>query len=109
VTEPREPEVEEERRAAEEYVYVDDRVSRLWVLLIVAVFAAIFLYGVLFGRAGMLSPTPSPQPTEPPTPSLSPSPSLSPTPAASPSVVPSPTVEASPTVAPSPTPVAGST
>jgi hypothetical protein len=90
-----------EHEQGEEFAYVDDPVSRLWVLLIVAVFAAIFLYAILLGHGGALSPTPTPEPT--PTPALSQSPTVSPsstpTPSASPTVSPTstPTPSASPT------------
>jgi hypothetical protein len=89
------------RDATEELPYVDDRVSRLWVLLIVAVFAAIFLWGVLGGRNGILIAGPSPSPGE----SLEPTPSqlISPSPASSPTTSPAASPTASPTVMPSPT------
>ena len=92
------------REALEELPYVDDRVSRLWVLLIIGVFAAIVAYGVLFGQAGLLSPQPTPSPTLPPTPVTSPSPPASPTPdgGPTPAVSPSPAVSPIPEASPSP-------
>ncbi|CAN5751851.1 hypothetical protein BH24CHL6_BH24CHL6_05610 [soil metagenome] len=86
------------REGHEELPYVDDRVSKVWVLLIVAVFAAIFAYGVLFGRAGLLTPDPAPSPA------FSPSPIVSPAPGASPSPVTSPTPAASPIATPAASP-----
>ena len=96
-----------------DHPYVDDRVSKVWVALILLVFTGILLYGLLFGRAGMLSspsPSPSPTPSQSPTPSVttSPSPAVSPSPSASPSASPTGPTEPPrpvPTVtrAPSPT------
>lgn len=82
------------REGTEEVPYVDDRVSKLWVLLIAAVFAAILIFGLLFGRAGLLAPGPSPSPSPVVSPGLGPSPS--------PAGVPSPVVSPGPTSAPSP-------
>ena len=84
---PRGEEVEVRRDVVEEQPRVDDRVSKAWVLLVIGVFVAIFAYGVLFGRAGMLSPTPTPEP----------SPELSPTAELTASPLPSPTAQLSPT------------
>ena len=108
--------------AIDELPYVDDRVSKVWVVLIAAVFALILAWGLLFGqRGGLLTPTDSPEPTDSPVPSLSatPSPSRTPTvsgtpgasgsPAASPSVGPSSSPAPSPTTAPQGTPSAGPT
>ena len=86
------------REAVDELPWVEDRVSKLWVLLIVGIFGAILLYGLLFGRAGMLTPVPSPSPSPSPSQLVTPSPAVS-TPAASPT----------PRLSPSPgTPPAGS-
>ncbi len=107
--------------AGDELPYVDDRFSKYWVAAIVATFAVILLYALLFGKAGFFtraappeSPTPivtpgaspSPSPTHtfiPPTPERSASPALSPSAlpsststGASPSPVPSPQQSASP-------------
>ena len=86
----------------DELPYADDRVSKVWVALIVAVFAAIFLYGLLLGRGGILSTTPTPEPTPSPAPSLSPSPGQSPT--ARPSLTPGASGSASPGASPSQVP-----
>ncbi len=95
MTEQRRP---TQREAADELPYIDDRVSKLWVLLIVVVFAGIFLYGVLLGRAGLLAPSP----TESPVPGLSPSPGASPLGSPSPSPVGSPGASPSPAGSPIP-------
>jgi hypothetical protein len=102
----------------DELPYIDDRASKYWVGAIVAVFALILAYGLLFGKAGALSPpTPSPEPTPSRTPAASvtaaPSPSItagpsitavpSVTPAASATAVPSATSCPTPTPAPTPT------
>jgi hypothetical protein len=77
----------------DELPYIDDPFSRVWVLFLIAVFGAILLYGILFGRAGLLSPTPTPSPTPivTPSPAVSPSPPISPTPVVSPTPALSPT------------------
>ncbi len=101
----------------DELPYVDDPVSKYWVLAIVGVFLLILAYGLLFGKSGALTPpTPSPTPSSSPTPTLSasPVPSGSLTPAPSITILPSgsapvPSVSAvSPTAAPSPTPAPSS-
>jgi hypothetical protein len=85
--------------------YVDDRVSRFWVLAIAATFAAILLYGLMLGRGGFLTPIAAPTPTLAPTPSPvvspTPSPSASPSASASPSGSPSASPSGSPSVSPS--------
>jgi hypothetical protein len=108
--------------AEEELPYVDDRASKIWVLAIVGVFVLILAYGLLFGKAGMLTPpTPSPAPTPSAAPTVSASPLPSSSASASPiltqspvpsqSVAPSITPSAAPSVAPSlsPTPAPSST
>jgi hypothetical protein len=65
----------------DELPWIDDPVSRVWVLLLIAVFGAIIAYGVLFGRAGLLNQPPAPEPTPIVTPAASPGQG---TPAASP-------------------------
>jgi hypothetical protein len=71
--------------------YVDDRVSKVWVALIAIVFAAVFAYAFLGGKAGLLTKTPSPSPTPSATPTASPSPTVSPSPGATtPGVSPTP-------------------
>ena len=98
--------------AIDELPYVDDRVSKIWVGLIVAVFAAIFIYGLLLGRGGILTTTPSPEPTasRPPSssPSTVPSPSVRPSVTAGPSGSVSPSVVVSPTPSRAPSPTAPS-
>jgi hypothetical protein len=95
----------------EELPYIDDRASKIWVAAIVAVFALILAYGLLFGKAGMLippTPSPSPSPTAAPTVTATPAPSGSITPAPSGSTTPQPSVTITPapstTAAPSATP-----
>ena len=92
--------------AEDELPYVDDRVSKIWVGAIVAVFVLILAYGLLFGKSGALTPpTPSPTPSPSPTPTLSASPVPSVTPTPSISITPTPSsTSASPTPAPSATP-----
>lgn len=85
-------------RAEDELPYVDDRVSKVWVLLIVATFVAIFAYGLLFGQAGMLTPQPTPSPS--PTPVVTPSPAGSPSPGTSQTPGATTTPAASPTTVP---------
>ena len=110
-----------DRGAAEpdEVPYIDDRVSKVWVLLIVGVFVAILFYGLLFGKAGMLSPR-TPEPTDTPVASatpivtLSPAPSASSTPSSAPTITLAPSAAASgspttSTAGPTATPSAGST
>jgi hypothetical protein len=91
--------------ATDQLPYVDDRVSRFWVLAIAATFAAILLYGLMLGRGGFLTPIAAPTPTLAPTPSPvvspSPSPSASPSASASPSGSPSASPSGSPSVSPS--------
>jgi len=85
----------------DELPYIDDRVSKIWVGLIIAVFAAIFVYGLLLGRGGILTTNPSPEPTAPP-PSVAPT--AVPSQTARPSVTAGPTSSASPSVVVSPAP-----
>jgi hypothetical protein len=79
----------------DELPYVDDRVSKIWVGAIVAVFALILAYGLLFGKAGALTP-PTPSPT--PSPSAAPTATASPAPSASQTAAPSITITPAPTV-----------
>lgn len=88
--------------ASDELPYVDDRLSKLFVGAMVAVFTAIFAYGLLFGGAGLLTPDATPRPSRPPSPSVSPAVSPSGSPASSPSASPSP--EGSPESSPSASP-----
>jgi hypothetical protein len=96
----------------EELPYIDDPVSKWWVIIIVAVFALIFSWAILFGAGGIFDgilgadePTPSAEPTliatlEPVTtgaPSLIPDITAEP---ALPSAQPEPTLEPEPSGAP---------
>ena len=93
---------------SDELPYVDDRLSKYFVGAIVAVFAAIFAYAVLFGGSGLLTPDRSPRPSRPLAPSVSPVTSPSGSPAASssasPDASPSASPEASPSVSPAGSP-----
>jgi hypothetical protein len=62
---------------SEQAVHIDDRISKLFVAGTVAVFVLILLNGLLLGRNGALSPTPTPTPVPSATaaPSVAPSPS----------------------------------
>jgi hypothetical protein len=100
----------------EELPYIDDRVSKVWVVLIVGIFVAILFYGLLFGKGGALNPRPQPSPTPiltlaPPTasPVASPSVVVSPGPSSTASGTPVPTTSpaASPSTVPSASPTAG--
>ena len=85
----------------DELPYVDDRLSKIWVGAIVAVFALILAYGLLFGKAGALTPaTPSPTPSPSATPTLSASPVPSLTAAPSVTITPLPSVTATPCPSP---------
>jgi hypothetical protein len=91
----------------EELPYIDDRASKIWVGAIVAVFALILAYGLLFGKGGALtpptpSPTPSPVPTATSTATAVPSASL--TAAPSVTLTPAPSVTATPNASPTPAP-----
>ena len=105
----------------EELPYIDDPVSKWWVIIIVAVFALIFSWAILFGAGGIFDglleadePTPSAEPTliatlEPETtgaPSLVPDITSEPAP---PSAQPEPTPEPEPSGAPTSTPTAAPT
>ncbi|MEP7361395.1 MAG: hypothetical protein ABI744_07440 [Chloroflexota bacterium] len=73
----------------DELPYIDDRASKIWVAAIVAVFALILAYGLLFGKSGALTPpTPSPEPT----PTAAPSATATPVPSASLTAAPSVTI-----------------
>jgi hypothetical protein len=81
---------------AETLPYVDDRVSRVWVIVIALAFAALFFNAFFLGQGGFLTATPSPSP------SSSPGATLSPSPGGSPSV--SPQSPSAPAESPSPVP-----
>jgi hypothetical protein len=85
----------------DELPYIDDRLSKIWVGAIVAVFALILAYGLLFGKAGALTPaTPSPTPSPSATPTLSASPVPSVTATPSVTITPLPSVTATPCPSP---------
>jgi hypothetical protein len=65
---------------SDQAVHIDDRISKLFVVATVVVFLLIFLNGLLLGRGGALSPSPTPRPT----PSATASPSAGPSGSASP-------------------------
>jgi hypothetical protein len=90
--------------ASETAVRVDDRVSAVFVVATVVVFALILLNGIVAGRGGFLTPIATPTPV----PSLSAAPSGSPSaaPSASGSVVPSASPSAPASLAASASPVA---
>jgi hypothetical protein len=98
----------------ERAIRVDDRISKAFVLLTVAVFAAILLNAVFLGVGGVFTPYVSPSPELSASPSaavsaspsasvsVSPSGSGSAAPSASGSVAPSPSASPAPSTAPSP-------
>ena len=77
--------------------HVDDRASKWWVAIIIAVFALIFAWAVFLGGGGLLSDA-----FDEAEPTVEPSPSLAAGPSPLASVAASPTAE--PTVAPTPEP-----
>jgi hypothetical protein len=95
---------------AQEAVHVSDRASAVFVIVVVGVFVAIILYGLLFGHSGFVTDvmaTPTPVPTVPATaaptvaPSAAPSASASSAPSASASSAPSASASAAPSAGPS--------
>jgi len=66
-------------------VHIDDRISKIFVLVTVAIFVLILLNGLLLGHGGLLAskPTPTPVASESTAPSSSASPAVSESPAAS--------------------------
>ena len=86
---------------AEQVPYIDDPWTKWFVLLVTAVFVAIFLNAVFLGHGGLLTTTPSPSPT--PVASASPSPSPTTSPSSTASASPAPSASGSPAAA-SPTP-----
>jgi hypothetical protein len=89
---------------AEQAVHIDDRISKLFVVAAVLVFALIFLNAMLLGRGGALSPAPTPTPT--PAATASPSASSSPSATTSPSASASGSAAASPSASAAATPTA---
>ena len=92
---------------ADELPYIDDPISKWWVAIIIAVFALIFAWAILFGAGGLFDGIlDSDEAAATPEPTLVVSPS--PEPSAEPTIVPTeePTVEpsAEPTIGPCPTP-----
>ena len=91
-------------------VHIDDRVSMVFVGLVVAAFVGIFAFGVLLGGYGVFGhrPTPLPPPaptvTAPPTASPSAAPSASAAPSESASAAPSGSASAAPAASPSAAP-----
>lgn len=89
---------------------ITDRASQLFVLLVVGVFVAIFLNGIVLGRGGLLTPIPtaSPVPVVTAAPSESPgasgsaAPTNSPVASVSPSATPAPSATPVPSVTPAP-------
>jgi hypothetical protein len=53
-------------------VHVDDRISAIFVLAVIAVFIAILVYGIVGGVGGVVTGTPTPTPSPSPTASASP-------------------------------------
>jgi len=105
----------------DELPYIDDPVSKWWVVIIIAVFALIFSWAILFGSGGIFDgllegdePAPSAEPTLVATlePETTAAPSLisdvTPEPA-SPSAQPEPTREPDPSEAPTSPPTAAPT
>lgn len=78
-------------------VRIDDRISQVFVVGVIVVFAAILLYGLLFGAAGVFTPLPTPSPV----PSAS-----APAPSGSESAAPSAAPSTSPATSPSGSPSA---
>ncbi len=62
-------------------VRIDDRVSQILVIVAVGFFSLLFVYALLFGGSGLLTPAPTPRPT--PVPTAAPSPTPAPSPSAS--------------------------
>ena len=58
---------------AETLPYVDDRLSKVWVVLIAVVFGLLFLNALFLGQGGFITATPSPSPSPSETPIVSPS------------------------------------
>jgi hypothetical protein len=94
--------------------YVDDPVSKWWVAIIVAVFALIFAWAILFGGNGLLGggddesvASPAPSLVASPAPSASPAASASPT--ASASAGPTAAATTEPTAPATPEPTAAAT
>ncbi len=82
-------------------VHVDDRISAIFVIGVLAVFALIFLNAFLLGKGGLLTPLPTPAPIS----SASPAASVAPIASASPAA--SAPASAAPSASPAASPSAG--
>jgi len=91
---------------SDQAVHIDDRISKLFVVATVVVFLLIFLNGLLLGRGGALSQSPSPRPVPTATAPPSAGPSGSASPAASGSASPGASGSASPGASGSASPAA---
>jgi hypothetical protein len=85
-------------------IHINDRASKVFVLLAVAAFAVILLNGMLFGVGGAFTPYVSPSPSPSPSPSVSALPSSSASPSSSGSPSPAASGSAAPSVSASPVP-----
>ncbi|HYM84185.1 MAG TPA: hypothetical protein VEY67_08545, partial [Candidatus Dormibacteraeota bacterium] len=90
--------------ASEQVVHIDDRISAVYVIVAIAVFVGIMLYGMLLGTGGFLTATPAPSPSPSPTLEASPNASASSSAAASESA--SASASASPAASESASPAA---
>jgi hypothetical protein len=93
-----------QRGPTDELPYVDDPISKIFVASMVVVFSGIFIYALLFGKAGALTPekTRAPSPSPAPSVSISVGPTESPgeSPSESPGESPSESPRESPTESP---------
>lgn len=85
-------------------IHINDRASKVFVLLAAVAFAVILLNGMLFGVGGAFTPYVSPSPSPSPSPSVSASPSSSASPSPSSSASPAASGSAAPSVSASPAP-----
>ncbi len=97
-------EPEHVQTASERAVHIDDRISKIFVLGVAAVFGLIFLNALLLGTGGLFAskPVPTAVPAASAVPSASPAPSASPVPSASPAPSVSPAASGSPAASASP-------
>jgi len=93
-------EPEHVQTVSERAVHIDDRISKIFVIGIAAIFGLIFLNALFLGKGGLFTaaPTPTPVASATPAPSLTAAPSLTPAPSGSPAA------SASPSAAPSEAP-----
>src|SRR5664279_2258872 len=80
-------------------VHVDDRVSAIFVIGVIAVFVLIFLNALVLGKGDFLTPIPTPKPVPSLAPAASAAPSAAASPAASAPASPAPSASASPSAA----------